>query len=565
MKTPETTEEVSSHRVEKRAERRKCQRGAPFVREKPRMDWKKDMRIFGVGGRSRKSPRLVVGKKPNGKSRIKSFVLTGLYLAFVLFALGALPAAAVTVTWTGAVNGFWDTSTLNWSDGGATNYSDGDAVQFDDTASGSSPILVTNAVTVSPGGILVTNTTKNYTISGSAIAGNGSLTKSGSGTLILGGANTYTGPTTISAGTLTIGGAGLLGGGTYATNITNNGDFYYNSSANQILSGNISGAGALDNEANASGTLTLSASNSYSGATINRGNLIIANPNACGTGQLQLIGGTLDATVTNLANNPIAFAWDWTFAGSTNLNLGTGTVHDSEWQWRTDHYQEHVDCGRTRGGPGQSINKKGNGTLVFNGANTYTGSTTNSAGTLLINGNCSANTNTWTVAGGATLGGSGTIGGPVTTLTGGIISPGSSSTKPGTLTLATNMTFSSGSYLSVVLSNAAAAGSTYDQLVIKGTNTVNGTSFVWLTAATATVCHGTYVLLTNASFATTGGGLFCLAQRLHELGPDGSGRRSHHPHERRPQSGVERECRYAGGGPATDQQHADRTGHRVGR
>jgi hypothetical protein len=72
MKTMETTEEVSSHGVEKRVKRRKCQRSAPFVREKPRMDWKKDLRIFGVGGKSRKRATLVVGKKPNGKSRLKT-------------------------------------------------------------------------------------------------------------------------------------------------------------------------------------------------------------------------------------------------------------------------------------------------------------------------------------------------------------------------------------------------------------------------------------------------------------------------------------------------------------
>jgi hypothetical protein len=41
MKTTETTEEVSSHGVEKHVERHKCQRSAPFAREKPRADWKR--------------------------------------------------------------------------------------------------------------------------------------------------------------------------------------------------------------------------------------------------------------------------------------------------------------------------------------------------------------------------------------------------------------------------------------------------------------------------------------------------------------------------------------------
>ena len=70
MKTTETTEEVSSHGVEKRVERHKCQRSAPCAREKPRADWKKDLQICGAGRKSRKRPTLVVGKKPNGKYQI---------------------------------------------------------------------------------------------------------------------------------------------------------------------------------------------------------------------------------------------------------------------------------------------------------------------------------------------------------------------------------------------------------------------------------------------------------------------------------------------------------------
>ena len=47
MKTMETTEEVSSHRVEKRVKRRNWQQIAPCAREKPRADWKKDLQICG--------------------------------------------------------------------------------------------------------------------------------------------------------------------------------------------------------------------------------------------------------------------------------------------------------------------------------------------------------------------------------------------------------------------------------------------------------------------------------------------------------------------------------------
>ena len=71
MKTPATTEEVSSRGVEKRAERHKCQRSAPFAKEKPRVDLKKGLQIYGAGRKSRKRPTLVVGQKPYGKCQIK--------------------------------------------------------------------------------------------------------------------------------------------------------------------------------------------------------------------------------------------------------------------------------------------------------------------------------------------------------------------------------------------------------------------------------------------------------------------------------------------------------------
>jgi hypothetical protein len=71
VKTPETTEEVSLHGVEKRVEWHKCQRSAPFAREKPRADWENGLQICGAGRKSQKRPTLVVGKNPNGKYRVK--------------------------------------------------------------------------------------------------------------------------------------------------------------------------------------------------------------------------------------------------------------------------------------------------------------------------------------------------------------------------------------------------------------------------------------------------------------------------------------------------------------
>ena len=54
------------------------------------------------------------------------------------------------------------------------------------------------------------NTTTAF--AGTISGGSGSLVKTGSGMFTLSGANTYSGPTAITAGTLAITGAGVLGG-----------------------------------------------------------------------------------------------------------------------------------------------------------------------------------------------------------------------------------------------------------------------------------------------------------------------------------------------------------------
>ena len=96
----------------------------------------------------------------------------------------------------------WDTSTANWLFGGApTAYAANEAVTFDDTGSGSPAITITPSA-VTPGALTFNNTAKHYTIGGSAIGGNASLTKTGTGILTLTGVNTFTGPIAVNGGTL---------------------------------------------------------------------------------------------------------------------------------------------------------------------------------------------------------------------------------------------------------------------------------------------------------------------------------------------------------------------------
>ena len=145
--------------------------------------------------------------------------------------------------------------------------------------------------------------TADQTLSG-VISGSGSILKdTGTGILTLTGNNTYSGTTSCYAGKISIKGAGnvlnagivigpsakvqvdnagvLNSSSTFSSTITTNGDFYWNSSADQVLSGVISGTGNLT--MNGSGKLTLTANDSYSGATtVNAGTIYVQGASSNG-------------------------------------------------------------------------------------------------------------------------------------------------------------------------------------------------------------------------------------------------------------------------------------------
>jgi autotransporter-associated beta strand protein len=199
------------------------------------------------------------------------------------------------------------------------------------TCSGGSPTYVgfTNSMTIN-GPALITGANRTITVSaktltlGSTLGDSGqnrNLTKSGAGTLVLQAGGSYGGNTTISSGggVLMIGGSGQLGGGLYSGTIANSATFNYASSASQTLAGVISGSGALIQSG--SGGLTLTATNTYTGATtVSAGTLALsANGSlSIGTGVNIATGATFDVSGLPSAT--------YNFSGSSLTGSGTGTT-----------------------------------------------------------------------------------------------------------------------------------------------------------------------------------------------------------------------------------------------
>jgi len=168
-------------------------------------------------------------------------------------------------------------------------------------------------------------------------AGTAAVTKTGGGTVVLTGANSYTGGTTISDGTLQIGATegvnGSLGSG--AVDIAAGGTLRFSRSDTTTVANAISGAGGLDKAG--SGELTLTGGDGGLGrsgtTTIGKGTLVIADATSLGSGDIELgsasptLAFTGDATLTNAINGLVTSTIEQRGAGSTlTLNTPTFTV-----------------------------------------------------------------------------------------------------------------------------------------------------------------------------------------------------------------------------------------------
>ena len=251
-------------------------------------------------------------------------------------------AAGITNSDTAAVT-FYNTTTLGasqtWSNNGGSmifygnvnlgSGSTGNTL----TIAGSSPVVMSNVI-------------------GDGGTAAGSLAYSGTGTLTLTGANTYTGATTVNSGTLNIQNAGALGtaSNTSNTTVANGAVLQIEgniTTANQgtlILNGTGAGQGALQN---------ISANNTWNSNVALASNATISNSTA---GNVFYIGNSAATNTFLLGSNTVTFDG----AGDTFVYSNMGNIGDT-------------------GG----LIKNGTGQLTLWGDNSfYTGATVVNAGSL---------------------------------------------------------------------------------------------------------------------------------------------------------------------------------------
>ena len=134
------------------------------------------------------------------------------------------------------------------------------------------------------------------------ISGNGTLAKTGSGTLVLTGSQTYSGTTTVSGGMLQLG-DGTTNGSLASASIVDNAALVFNvaSGTSQTYSGAISGTGSLTKSG--SGMLILTGTSGLSGATTVTTGELKLNGNLAASAVTVSLAGTLsgNGTVGSLA------------------------------------------------------------------------------------------------------------------------------------------------------------------------------------------------------------------------------------------------------------------------
>ncbi len=141
-------------------------------------------------------------------------------------------------------------------------------------ASGNTADISAKLAPLGAGGGTFDTNGNNVTLA-SAISGTGGLTKQGNGTLILGGANSYSGGTTVSGGVLQGNTTSLQG------NILNNASVVFNQTGTGTYAGTMSGSGGMTVQGG--GALNLTGTSTYSGPTTVNGSTLSVNGSLAST------------------------------------------------------------------------------------------------------------------------------------------------------------------------------------------------------------------------------------------------------------------------------------------
>jgi autotransporter-associated beta strand protein len=219
----------------------------------------------------------------------------------------------------------------------------------------------TNSLTQTTGGITLT-TSPTVTVSantlslGGIISGSYGLTKSGSGILTLGGANTYTGTTTISTGTLKL---------DATSSSSSSGPLGTTDAGTTVSSGGVLDLNGNSLSGSATEALTLNGDGiSHGGALIN-----LSSTPCEFTGAITLgTGSRVNATTGNITlSGNISGGSNSLYVGGSNNTSISGIISGAG------------------GGTDGSLFKDGSGTLTLSGANDFTGDTRINAGNLTVN------------------------------------------------------------------------------------------------------------------------------------------------------------------------------------
>jgi len=382
---------------------------------------------------------------------------------------------------------------------------------------------------------VIQNSANDFTIGtniGNASSSNSDLVKSGSGRLILTNiANGYSSGTYVLGGVLSIGNNGSLGsagtavtlnGGNLETTSTlaleasagvsvrtialsSTSGLYAGAGTTLTANGVISGAGGLNinpaggtytssgNTITDTGTVVLSAANSYSGGTtVRAGTLNINGINALGGanyGGLTLNGGTLQYATSFSGNG----SGDLTSIGTAGVTIasGGGTIDTNG--------NSVTYAGSIGNGGSGALTKTGAGTLTLSSASTYTGGTTISGGTLAAGNAASLGSGALTIGSGGSLSvGAFNLGVGAITLTGSANLLLSGITSE--ITSSGAISISGSSNLLTLGGTAASAGNTYT-LLLGSSLSASGISLTGSGVGGATVALGSNATVGRTTYA----------------------------------------------------------------